>query len=307
MKLPHMKCIFLLVCLIAGSVAHADNAVKPTMVVKIPYMERAGVHREYADTLLKLALDLSEDHYGPYQIVQQSQQTVIKRQLLELEKGSELSVATSMPMPEWLNRARVVQIPIMKGIASYRMFFAHKKNLAMFNEINTLETLTTFKVGQGPGWSTGNILQENGFQVVYGGPYETLLPMLAADRFQLLMRGVYEIVPELDRHQSTTSELGIVEGIAIYTYLPMYFFVSKKQPLLAERLEYGLKKAHASGQFDSLFNRFFGETLDLLNANQRRIFYLPNTNIDPSFFERDKPYLLESIIKLEEQGRFEAK
>lgn len=298
-----MKIQLLLICLVNSFFAHAEDAAKATTIVKIPYMERAGMHRDYADALLKLALDLSEDKFGSYEIIQHPQQTVIRRHLLELEKGGDLSVATSMPTPEWLNKARIVQFPIMKGMASYRMFFAHKKNLAMFNEIDNLDALKAFKVGQGPGWSTGKILEDNGFKVVYGGPYETLLPMLSADRFQLLMRGVYEIVPELGKYESTKSELGIVESFAVYTYLPMYFFVSKNQPLLAERLEYGLKRVHATGQLDTLFNHFFSETLDLLNVDQRKIFYLPNTNIDSSFYEQDKPYLLDSINKLETEYR----
>jgi hypothetical protein len=266
-------------------------------------MERAGFHRKYADALLELALDLSADKYGPYEIVQQRQQTVIRRQLLELEVGDNLSAAVSMPTPEWLVKARVIRFPIMKGIGSYRMFFAHRKNIPVLNDVADLNALKNFKVGQGPGWSTGKILEDSGFQVVYGGPYETLLPMLVANRFQLLMRGVYEIVPELSQYQLATPELGIVEGFAVYTYLPMYFFVSNNQPELAERLEYGLKAAHASGQLDTLFNKFFGETLDLLNTTQRKIFYLPNTNIDASFYEHDKPYLLDSINKLELENR----
>lgn len=292
-----------LLCWLISVPIYAEKAGQTVSVVKIPYMERAGFHREYADALLELALKLSADKYGPYEIVQQRQQTVIRRQLLEIEVGENLSAAVSMPTPDWLAKARIVRFPIMKGMGSYRMFFAHKKNIPALNEVANLNALKSFKVGQGPGWSTGKILEDNGFHVIYGGPYETLLPMLVADRFQLLMRGVYEIVPELGQYQSTTSELGIVEGFAVYTYLPMYFFVSHSQPQLAERLEYGLKAAHASGQLDTLFNQFFGETLDLLNATQRKIFYLPNTNIDTSFYEHDKPYLLESVNQLELENR----
>lgn len=278
---------------------HAFAQEATTTVVTIPYMEREGLHREYSNKLLKLALEASKEKYGSYKIIQQEKQTVIRRQLQELEKGENLSVAISMPTPEWLYKARVVQFPIARGLASYRLFFALEKNLPAFNHIESLNTLKTLKIGQGPGWSTAKILEDNGFQVVYAGDYQTLFPMLNADRFQLLMRGVYEIGPELDAYKPSIPELRIVEGFAVYTYLPMYFFVSRKDSVLADRLEYGLKQAHKSGQMDSLFNRYFSGTLQLLNLDQRRIFYLRNTNIDASFYERDKPYLLESINKLE--------
>ncbi len=96
-------------------------------------MQRAGSHRIYADKLLRLALELSKKKYGDYCIAQQSQSTVIRRQLLELADG-RLSVAVSMPMPEWLAEAKVVQFPIMRGLASYRMFLSNSKNTEMLSE-----------------------------------------------------------------------------------------------------------------------------------------------------------------------------
>lgn len=268
-------------------------------VVAIPYMEITAVHRDFADVLLKLALQLSEDKYGPFKIIQHKNPTVILRQLQELERGETLSVAVAMPVNEWLSKAHVVQFPVLKGLSSYRMFLVHKKNLQAINNIDSIEVLRTLKVGQGPGWSTARILENNGFQIVYGGPYQTLIPMLKADRFQLFMRAVYEIGPEYQEFSSEELELSIAEDIAAYTYLPMYFFVSKQHPHLVERLEYGLKKAHANGQHEQLFQQYFGDALKLMNAKKRKVFYLNNTNIDASFFEADKPYLLDSIRKLE--------
>jgi len=298
-----MKALMLLAsCLLALS-ARAQGPESDATVIHIPYMERPGLHREYADSLLRLALKLSEEAFGPYRVVQQPEQTVIQRNLLELEEGKSLSVAVSMPTPDWLSRAQVVQFPIMRGMASYRMFFVRQRDLEELNKIDSIDALKAYAIGQGQGWSTGKVLEDNGFEVVYGGPYETLLPMLSAGRFALLMRGVYEIVPELETYGSTMPELGVVEGFAIYTYLPMYFFVTKQQPELAERLEYGLRKAHASGQLDELFEQFFGDIMDLLDLEARKVLAIPNTNIDPSFYEQDSPYLLDSVKKLEQQLR----
>lgn len=284
--------------LLVAGVAFAQTEQEqppPHTVVKIPHMEVAGVHRQYANELLELSLTLSEPRYGPYELVRQASGTVIKRQLLELESGENLSVAISMPMPGWLEKTERVPIPIMKGLASYRLFFAREKNLTAFNAIEDIEALKALRIGQGPGWSTGKILEEGGFQVVYGGPYSTLLPMLKADRFDVLMRSVYEVEAELARYQPEMPDLAVVDGIAVYTYLPMYFFVSKTQPKLAERLEYGLGLAYENGQLDALFNRYFSRSLARLDLEARRVFYLPNTNIDPTFYERDKPYLLKSV------------
>ena len=298
-----MQIILLLIFIFSSLQTVALETDEPTQVVTIPYMERPAVHRDFADVLLQLALQISEDKYGPYKIVQQKQQTVMLRQLQELEKGEHLTVAISMPMAESLERAQNIQFPVLKGLSSYRMFLVHRHHLARINNIDTLTALKTLKVGQGPGWSTAAILENNGFEVVYSGRYSTLVPMLKADRFQLLMRAVYEIGPEFIVFKTDFPELEMADEIAVFTYLPMYYFVSKTQPLLIERLDYGLKKAYSSGQYDVLYKQYFGDALKLMFAKQRKIFYLENTNIDRSFFDMDKPYLMDSIIKMEQTRR----
>lgn len=296
-----MKLFFSLVLMVLCLPVLAADPKESVTTVTIPYMEVEASHRAYADALLSLALKLSKEKYGPYKIEQQAQQSVIRRQLVELEKGTSISVAVSMPTPEWLEKALPVRIPLMKGLPSYRFFLGNKNNQQLFDQIQTLNDLKTLNIGQGPGWSTGKILEDNGFSVIYGGPYATLIPMLEANRFQLLMRGIFEVEPELEANKAAMPKLTIIKNFAVYTYLPMYFFVAKNQPQLAERLEYGLRKAHTSGQMDRLFNTYFRDELKLLQNKNLKIFYLPNTNIDKTFFEHDKPYLLKSIIQMEDK------
>ncbi len=297
-----MKLILALILIFSCPPIFAENTDVATITVTIPYMEVEASHRRYADAVLAKALELSKQKYGPYQIVLQQQQSVIRRQLVELEKGTSISVAVSMPTSEWLEKALPVRFPLMKGISSYRLFLGHKNNQPLFSTIKNLNDLKGLSIGQGPGWSTGKILEDNGFKVAYGGPYSTLIPMLDAHRFQLLMRGIFEVEPELKAYKETMPKLTIIKNFGIYTYLPMYFFVARNQPILAERIEYGLKKAHANGQLDKLFNSYFGSELKLLKTKTLNFFYLPNTNIDNSFFQQDKPYLLDSIIRLEEKN-----
>jgi ABC-type amino acid transport substrate-binding protein len=208
-----------------------------------------------------------------------------------------------MPTQEWLDGALPVRVPLMRGLASFRFFLGHKDRLPLYESVRTVNDLKALTIGQGPGWSTAKILEDNGFQVVYGGAHPTLIPMLHSGRFQLLMRGVYEVEPELRAQQASYPGLMVVDGFAVFTYMPMYFFVAKSQPLLAERLEYGLKKAYETGQHDRLFNRYFGDSLKLLKNKRLRVLQVPNSNIDQSFFERDRPYLLDAVVALEKEAR----
>lgn len=280
----------------------AAAAPPPPQVVTIPYMEREAPHRAYADQLLALALRLSTDRYGPYRLVQQREETVIRRQLLELDSG-QLSVAVAMPTQEWLDGALPVRVPVMRGLASFRFFLGRQSELPAYESVRTIDDLRALTIGQGPGWSTAPLLEGNGFKVIYGGAHPTLIPMLHSGRFQLLMRSVYEVAPELRAQANAHPGLLVVDNFAVFTYIPMYFFVAKHQPVLAQRLEYGLKKAYANGQLDRLFNRYFGDSLKLLKNTRMKFLYLPNTNIDKSFFERDRPYLLEQVVTLEKAGR----
>ena len=278
-------------------------AAAQPQVVTIPYMEREAPHRDYADELLALALRLSVDRYGPYRIVQQREETVIRRQLLELQSGGKLSVAVAMPTQEWLDGALPVRVPIMRGLASFRFFLGRQADQPLFDTIRTVDDLRALTIGQGPGWSTAGILEHNGFKVVYGGAHPTLIPMLHSGRFQLLMRSVYEVEPELRAQQQAHPGLTVVDNFAVFTYMPMYFFVAKHQPRLAERLEYGLKKAYANGQLDRLFQRTFGDSLKLLKNKRLRFLHLPNTNIDDSFFERDDGLQQIGEVTLEKAAR----
>lgn len=284
------------------TVQPAAAAPPQPQLVTIPYMEREAPHRAYADQLLALALQLSTDRYGPYRLVRQHEETVIRRQLLELDSG-HLSVAVAMPTPEWLDSALPVRVPVMRGLASFRFFLGRQSELPAYESVRTLDDLRALTIGQGPGWSTAPLLEANGFKVVYGGAHPTLIPMLHSGRFQLLMRSVYEVQPELRAQVDVHPDLVVVDHFAVFTYMPMYFFVAKHQPVLARRLEYGLKKAYANGQLDRLFNRYFGDSLKLLKNTRMKFLYLPNTNIDRSFFERDRPYLLEQVVTLEKAGR----
>jgi len=281
----------------------AAAATPQPQVVTIPYMEREAPHRVYADRLLDLALDLSRDKYGPYRVVRQREETVIRRQLLELSRGGRLSVAVAMPTQEWLDGALPVRVPIMRGLASFRFFLGRDSEQPLYESVKTIHDLRALTIGQGPGWSSAKILEDNRFKVVYGGAHPTLIPMLHSGRFQLLMRSVYEVEPELRAQRAAYPGLAVVDDFAVFTYMPMYFFVAKDQPRLAERLEYGLKKAYASGQLDRLFQHYFSDSLTLLKNKRVRFLHLPNTNIDPGFFERDRPYLLDEVVRLEKSGR----
>ena len=263
-------------------------------VITIAIDESDTRNRYYRD-LLYLALESSEEEYGSYEVIHRESYMSSHRTLAELVSGQHLSVDVSMPKSHWADKTLVVPFPILKGLASFRLFLVLEKNQAAVNRIRSLDSLKLFSFGQGRGWSTNKILEDHGFSVVYGENYSGLFPMLGADRFQLLMRGADEILLEMQSFSHVVPKMGVAKNIAVFSYLPKYFNVTKMQPLLAERLEYGLKKSFDEGKVDALFNRYYAGLVDYLDVDSRRILHLRNTNIDPSLIRRDEPYLIRSI------------
>ena len=62
----------------------------------------------------------------------------------------------------------------------------------------------------------------------------------------------------------------------IHYPFPQYFYVSKSEPRLAERLAYGLNQMVEDGTFDAIFDKHFGATLAALKLDQRTIIELEN-------------------------------
>jgi len=273
-------------------------------VYAMPVLDDKDMRHEHNYELLVMALEASKDKYGPYKVSRSYRSISNDRILPELIKGEHLSVGVSMPKDEWQGKTNVVPFPILKGLASYRLFFCLSKNKGTLKNALSLQDLRRYKFGQGRGWSTVKILKDNGFKVVYGDSYSSMFKMLAADRYDFLMRGVYEISIERDIFSKTVPGLSVAEGVVIYTYLPLYFNVTKTQPQLAERLEYGLKKAYASGQTEVLFDKYFKPGIQWLKLRERKVFYMENTNLKkyPGLFERDKPYLLDFVSTSHQQA-----
>lgn len=254
------------------------------------------MHRRYADQLLELALEYTLDEYGDVEIRQQPVETVVGRQLKQITISDGLSVAVAMPTQDWLEKAILVPVPLLRGLPSFRMFLGRNSERENLSRIMSSDELRTLLIGQGRGWSTANILEENQFQVVYATRYEQLIPILNANRFDILMRGSYEIGAEWNAFRDEEPLFYIVENFAVFTYLPMYFFVNENNPELAKRIYEGLDKAFDEGAMQALFDEYFKNYIPCISQTNK-LFCLTNSNITPALFENDRKYLLPSVIE----------
>lgn len=260
-------------------------------------MVRQASHVEYIHELLKMALDKTNSEYGEYDIRYHESETLPERQLKGLEGGEQVSVTFSHAKSKWDTAATRVPFPLIKGLGGYRFFFTMPQHIPALEKLNSKKDFYQFSYGQGLGWSTAGILEDNQYRVVYGSSYAGMFVMLNANRFDLLMRSAYEILGERPHLSKQHPKITFYPHVAMLTFLPMYFYVSDAQPDLAARLEKGLKAAAESGEFDTLFNRYFADAVNFSQSPSFRAFWIDNKNVSAKQFNEIKPYLLPGLIE----------
>ena len=77
---------------------------------------------------------------------------------------------------------RAVYFPLLKVLMGHRIAIIRKEDKARFANITSLEQLQAISVGQGFDWPDTDILERQGFILVYGADHH-LLGMLEKRRF----------------------------------------------------------------------------------------------------------------------------
>ncbi len=145
-----------------------------------------------------------------------------------------------------------IKISLLKDLTNYRLLLIRKQDQAIFSRINRLEDLQKLKGGMNPQWRDAAIMKANQLPMVFSVNYPSFFKMLAAERFDYFSRGLYQIQAEANLFP--TLNLAVEEHLILHYPNEFYFFVNKKNKLLAERIEQGLTIALADGSFDRLFN-----------------------------------------------------
>jgi len=254
---------------------------------------KADGRLQYSYKLLEIVLAATTEEYGDYKISKSKENMQRNRQMIELRRGKLLNMIVSPPKPGWEQAAIRVKFPTMRGICSYRISLIKNTNRDMLKNVNSLEQVKNYSVGAHNQWSTAIVLRNNDFNIVAGPNYLALFEMLAKNRFELFPRGLNEIYTELDLQKNDHPNLMVEEHIALFHYLPVYFYVSPKTPRLAKRISDGLAITFENGEFQKNFDEHFKKSIDLAKLENRKIFSLDNSNITPEMLKEDKKYVLD--------------
>lgn len=263
--------------LVAGPVAarpQQDASQEPLRLVLPLLHPSAREHARYFPSVLQLALEKTSATDGPYELVHYGHELTSPRQATEVKNNGVISI-----MWDGTNRQREtellpVRVSLLKELNDYRVFLIRREDAVKFEGVRSMEQLRRLKAGAGVNWPSTDVLRANGIPVITSIGYEFLFPMLRVKRFDYMPRGVHEAWSELQQHQS--DGFVVEPGIFLHYRVPYYFFVSRSQPALAERIERGLKLAQKDGSFDQLFNSIpaFQKGMAEIAAKKRRVFEL---------------------------------
>ena len=260
---------YIFAALLAAAPTAQAQAQPPAIIY--PGTTADDLRVNYYLRLLDLVLKKSG---GPYRLQPTGQYMVSPRVLQQMETTGSIDVTWSPTTPELEQRLIPIRIPIDKGVLGWRLLLIKKSDRARFAKIQTQRQLQTLAAGQQRDWGDTAILRANGLHVVAAGLYQPMFQMLASDRFQYFPRGVIEVWDE--ERQNAHLGLEVEPHLALHYPVQTYYFVSKRNPALAQRIERGLLIAIKDGSFDALFEQCNGEFIRRAKLGNRTVFELSN-------------------------------
>jgi hypothetical protein len=280
------KHIRVCICLLVGlmglcfSVGHASQAAEQVVIYPQFASEQDTRYNDLV-ALLTAALEKTVPTNGPFTLQPSAQKMNELRYVEAVKQGKELNIIWRSTSQELEQELRPIRIPLRKGLLGYRIFLIRQQDQAKFAAIQTLDQLKQLKVGQGMDWGDVKVFETNGIPVVKGSDYEGLFTMLINGRFDYFSRGINEAYPEYEARKDKLPDLHVEENLLLYYPWPYYFFTSKANEALAQRVETGLEMMLKDGTFDKIFYQFHQATIDKANVKQRRLFKIENPLLPP--------------------------
>ena len=172
-----------------------------------------------------------------------------------------------------------IKIPVYRGLLGLRLLLVKRSRKAELSHIGDLQGLAKLVGLHGSQWGDLPVYAANKLPVVTHVNYTSLFHMLIAGRADYFHRGISEITGELKRYEK---ELVIADNVALFYPHPVYFFVTKTRPELAQQIEKGLQIALKDGSYRALFDKEYREVIAQAGLQNRTIITLKNPVIPES-------------------------
>lgn len=256
----------------------ANPAQAMSDVESIYYYQKDGSYGYY-QTLLNRALEITTPEYGAAvpAMYNPGDNNATEARGLSLLKQKRIQVIFLSVSYIRETQFRAVPIALEEGLLGLRLLMINKNTQPRFDGVQSDDQLRSdFLVGFNPLWGDYPVYQHNGFKLAPATKYNLLFKMLSSGRFDFFPRGLTEVWRELDEFNKQYPDLQVEKRFAFYYPYPVYFFVHKDNERLASRLELGLKRLQANGEFKQHFQQHFGANIARAALDKRHIVLLHN-------------------------------
>ncbi|WP_372770881.1 hypothetical protein [Pseudoalteromonas sp.] len=280
--------------------ATSSASIQPITQIKvIPTSFHDFKSHDYYTTLLKLALEKTKDSYGEAEVVITKEMLVQDRFFKELNAEGAIDVYWTVTSITREQQAIPIRVPLLNGIMGYRVSIILNKRLNEFKQHYNETYLKKMIAGQGHDWPDYNVLTFNDFLVLGTSNYNSIIELLKRRRIDHFPRAINEALVELETLKD--NELALEPNILLHYPSYIFFFVSKSNPELAKRLEYGLALAIADGSFQCVFEKYIdiNRIRSQLNLPSRRLVSLDN----PLLSEQTRKLALQQIWQIDTSSK----
>lgn len=277
---------FFLLVFFAAYIGSSLHHVRATEY-KIRKLE--GEKEKVAAQILELALSKVD---SSVKLIEEDEVKTEAR-LVESIESNELDILWAGASQDKEERLLTVRIPILKGLLGHRIFVIRKADKGKFLGINSVKSLNQFKAGQGKFWGDTQVLLAAGINTVTTIKYHNLFPMLEGGRFDYFPRAVHEPWSEVEQHSAL--KLSVDEDVMLIYPYAMYFFVSKGNQALHDKIYQGFEKAIMDGSYDRLFFSMpmIKNALAKAKLSKRSIIRLENPFMHPDTPNERKEFWLD--------------
>jgi len=293
-----MKIISIAIALIL-SVSASAFADKTVMVYRYWDWGKTPKRDDYEVEVLRTALEKTRNDYGDFAIVRHLESFSTSRARREVNRGELLNIQPGPWRPleinanQLLERSIRINVPILNGLLGYRQLLIRKEDVEKFRTITQEPQLKALVAGQAHGWVDVDIYKHNGYKVDDNGNTDSLMSMLANKRFDYFPMSIAEIESILAANPDYSTKFTTAPGIIIYYPFPIIFYVSIHQPLLAERVDKGLRIMERDGSLTALFNKYYSQEINTIKKQKPHCFVLENPLL-PDELKQKKPILFEN-------------
>jgi hypothetical protein len=238
---------------------------------------KSRARQSYETALLHACLDVTNEEYSSVQLrVDNTDYPSADDEANIFANGADILVTVAGNVKFKDKQKLVISQPLTKGLLGYRLLLVRDESLTKFAQITEPQQLQALSIGIPETWADAALFRHNQYKVVEQGTLDDLFHSLKNGTFDYVALGVNEIEEIFNHSVASMGGISIEPSLMLYYPFPLVFYVNPSNPVLAERVEKGLKLIASNSEHETLFSHHHGDVAQRLNLRNRKMLTLTN-------------------------------